>query len=39
MICFSDKYELLLEFDALAGLIPLKDTYAEDKGFIFRKTK
>lgn len=37
MSFFSDKYQLLLEFDALAGLIPLTDTYAEDKGFLFCK--
>lgn len=31
------RYELIAGFDALAGRIPLDDTYAVDQGFIFRR--
>jgi putative methyltransferase (TIGR04325 family) len=31
------KYDLVAEFDALAGAIPLGTRYGRDKGFIFRK--
>lgn len=34
---FSANYELVVEFDALAGTIPLGDCFGYDKGFIFRK--
>lgn len=34
---FSTDYELVVEFDALAGTIPLGDCFGYDKGFIFRK--
>ena len=34
---FSADYELVVEFDALAGAIPLGDRFGYDKGFIFRK--
>jgi putative methyltransferase (TIGR04325 family) len=36
---FGDKYQLLVEFDALTGKIKIKlpDSIAEDKGFIFVK--
>jgi len=34
---FSADYELVVEFDALAGTIPLGDCIGYDKGFIFRK--
>lgn len=33
----SADYELMAEFDALAGAIPLGNRYGYDKGFIFRK--
>lgn len=33
---FEQDYELVMQFDALAGTIFLGDTYAHDKGFIFR---
>jgi putative methyltransferase (TIGR04325 family) len=35
--CFAGKYELMAEFDALAGSIDLGDVVAKDEGFIFRK--
>jgi putative methyltransferase (TIGR04325 family) len=34
---FSADYELMVEFDALAGAIPLGNRFGYDKGFIFRK--
>ena len=34
---FAADYELVVEFDALAGAIPLGDRFGYDKGFIFRK--
>lgn len=34
---FSAEYELVVEFEALAGTIPLGDCFGYDKGFIFRK--
>lgn len=34
---FAAKYELTIEFDALAGAIPLGDDMARDEGFIFRR--
>jgi putative methyltransferase (TIGR04325 family) len=34
---FADDYELIAEFDALAGTIDLGNTVAHDKGFIFKK--
>jgi putative methyltransferase (TIGR04325 family) len=34
---FADAYELIVEFDALAGTISLGDTVASDRGFIFRR--
>jgi putative methyltransferase (TIGR04325 family) len=34
---FSVDYELVVEFDALAGAIPLGNRFGYDKGFIFRK--
>jgi putative methyltransferase (TIGR04325 family) len=34
---FSETYELIVEFDALAGTIGLGDTVARDMGFIFKK--
>ncbi|MGE0917100.1 TIGR04325 family methyltransferase [Trichlorobacter lovleyi] len=33
---FERDYELVMQFDALAGTIFLDDTFARDKGFIFR---
>lgn len=33
---FENNYELVMQFDALAGSIFLGDTFAYDKGFIFR---
>jgi putative methyltransferase (TIGR04325 family) len=33
----EQEYELIAEFDALAGAVDLGDTAAQDKGFIFRK--
>jgi putative methyltransferase (TIGR04325 family) len=32
---FADRYNMIAEFDALAGMIELGDTTAHDKGFIF----
>lgn len=34
---FSNKYKLLAEFDALAGIIRLDNASAIDKGFIFQR--
>ncbi len=34
---FSKDYELIVEFDALAGVVDLGDDTAHDKGFILRK--
>jgi putative methyltransferase (TIGR04325 family) len=34
---FEQDYELVMNFDALAGAIFLGDTFAHDKGFIFRR--
>ena len=34
---FEQDYELIMHFDALAGLIFLCETFAHDKGFIFRR--
>lgn len=34
---FADHYELVTQFNALAGAIDLGDTLAYDEGFIFRK--
>lgn len=36
---FSTDYELVTDFDALAGRIDLGDNIAHDKGFIFRRNK
>jgi hypothetical protein len=35
--CICKEYDLVAEFDALAGKIDLGDACAFDKGFIFRK--
>jgi len=35
--CIRKEYDLVAEFDALAGRIDLDDACAYDKGFIFRK--
>ena len=34
---FAEKYEMINEFDALAGSVDLGDTQANDRGFLFRK--
>lgn len=35
----KNDYELVVDFDALAGQIKLEDTIANDKGFIFRNRR
>lgn len=39
LAAFSANYEIIAEFDALAGTIDLGDGQARDRGFIFRKTR
>lgn len=39
LAAFSEQYELILQFDALAGPIFLGSTFAYDKGYIFRRRR
>ena len=39
LAAFREQYELILQFDALAGPIFLGTTFAYDKGYIFRRRR